>query len=114
MKRSVFWDITSCSLVNISRHFGGMSPPFSWMKSKPGKNTSMKQVDFLVTRQCCIPDDRALQCESDVSSVLMPYRCHFKYDSNRFVDFLFYNVKQIRYWFLESYWCFYLLICKFE
>jgi hypothetical protein len=33
--KSIFWDVTPCSLLIVNLRFGGISPPFSVSKNKP-------------------------------------------------------------------------------
>jgi hypothetical protein len=37
MKSTVFWDITLCSPLKVSQHFGGTVPPYSGLKNMPSK-----------------------------------------------------------------------------
>jgi hypothetical protein len=43
MKSSIVWDITPCSPLEISRHFGETSPPYS-KSNKSSKIQARKQV----------------------------------------------------------------------
>jgi hypothetical protein len=44
MKRTIFWDITPCSPLEVNRRFEGTSPPYSGPKNKLRKLPAWKQV----------------------------------------------------------------------
>jgi hypothetical protein len=68
MKSSIFWDITLCSPLKVSQHFGELLPVFMLVSCLAyclaleieATCSSEMLVDFQRTTQHCIPEDRTL------------------------------------------------------
>jgi hypothetical protein len=63
MKTSVFWGITSCSSLKVSRRFGGICRLSSESKNKPARNQPESgwqdlSINFQLNAWCYTPDDR--------------------------------------------------------
>jgi hypothetical protein len=71
LKSSVLWNITLCSPLKVSRHFGGTSIDHQW--------TSRCYILFITTVRMQIPSNLTLQVQDLMSDVSVKFHMHKLY-----------------------------------